>query len=352
MQAGYYNQASKGKDGKGDEAEPLVPKTSHVVENRTQEEADDSKRPLWIVILYYTLASGTLLVINKVAIVQLPAPTFVLLAQLIFSAAAVMGAHLLGAVTITQATARQLMHFLPVVLGFLGTIYANIKVLQHSNVETFITFRSSTPIVLAFCDWCFLGRQLPSRRSWLSLSALLLSCAGYAYFDKGFEVDAYVWLVIWYVFFTFEGVWVKHMCDTVPMGNWSRVYYANLMSAPLLAAVLVTSKKEQALLAATSWTISNAGPVLLSCVIGVAMSHASYLLRSHAAATTAAVVGIVCKLLSVSINLAIWDKHATGAQLAFLLTGIFAAAAYEQAPLRQPTKASEGGAFKAKASGA
>jgi solute carrier family 35 protein len=118
------------------------------------------------------------------------------------------------------------------------------------------------------------------------------------------------------------------------MGNWARVYYANAMSSPLLVLVLLFAKKEQALLAATQWTLATAGPVVLSCVVGVAMSHASYLLRSHASATTAAVVGIVCKLLSVSLNLMIWDKHATGVQLAFLLMGIFAASAYQQAPMR------------------
>ena len=95
-------------------------------------------------------------------------------------------------------------------------------------------------------------------------------------------------------------------------------------------------KKEQALLAGTVWTLRVLGPVVLSCIMGVAMSHASYLLRSHASATTAAVVGIVCKLLSVVLNLAIWDKHAGPTQLALLIVGIFAAAAYRQAPLRPP----------------
>lgn len=327
-------------DSDGSAREPLVPKGS-VVTVPEDEHRDDPKLPLWVVILYYTLASGTLLVINKVAIVALPAPTFVLLMQLLFSAFSVLAAHYVGAVAIAKATPRQLLHFLPVVAGFLGTIYANIKVLQHSNVETFITFRSSTPLVLAFCDWAFLGRQLPCSRSWSALGALLLSSAGYAYFDKGFVVNAYVWLAIWYLFFTFEGVWVKHMCDTVPMGNWARVYYANLMSAPLLGGVLLLARKEQVLLAATTWTFTNTAPLVLSCVVGVAMSHASYLLRSHAAATTAAVVGIVCKLLSVTINVMIWDKHAGPLQLGFLLMGIFAAAAYRQAPLRPLPKVSD-----------
>ena len=77
---------------------------------------------------YYTLASGSLLVINKVAVVALPAPTFLLLAQLSFSAAFVLVGQGAGAIEIAPATQRQLLHFLPVVAGFLGTIYSNIKV--------------------------------------------------------------------------------------------------------------------------------------------------------------------------------------------------------------------------------
>lgn len=95
----------------------------------------------------------------------------------------------------------------------------------------------------------------------------------------------------------------SHLCA---VSNWARVYYANLMSSPILVIMLALAPKERALLAATQWRLANAGPLALSCVVGAAMSHASYLLRSHAAATTAAVVGIVCKLLSVSINLVIW----------------------------------------------
>lgn len=37
---------------------------------------------------------------------------------------------------------------------------------------------------------------------------------------QGFELTAYVWLCLWYVFFTFDSVYVKHMCDTVKMTNW------------------------------------------------------------------------------------------------------------------------------------
>ena len=140
---------------------------------------------------------------------------------------------------------------------------------------------------------------------------------------------------MWYVFFVGEGVIVKNLCQTVPMDNWARVFYGNAMSVPVLAIMFAALRKEQAVVAAANWaSAAVSGPLLLSCAMGVAMSHASYLLRSCAAATTAAVVGIVCKLVSVALNIAVMDQHATGVQLAFVLLGIFAAAFYRQAPLR------------------
>jgi solute carrier family 35 protein len=51
-------------------------------------------------------------------------------------------------------------------------------------------------------------------------------------------------------------------------------------------------------------------------------------------ATSFTVVGIVCKLATVVVNLLIWDKHATPAGLAALGVCLFAGSIYQQAPLR------------------
>ena len=57
-----------------------------------------------------------------------------------------------------------------------------------------------------------------------------------------------------YVAFTFEGIYVKHMCDSVPMTSWGRVYYTNAMSAvPLLFIALFLG--EQKTLGETTWSI-------------------------------------------------------------------------------------------------
>jgi GDP-mannose transporter len=116
-------------------------------------------------IAYYNLCSSCLLIVNKVALHILPAPVFLLSLQLWFAVAFV---YLLGGFGMLQIEPLRwdtAIKFIPVVLSFLGTLFSNAKVLQFSNVETFIIFRSSTPLVLCICDDLFLGRHLPSMRS-------------------------------------------------------------------------------------------------------------------------------------------------------------------------------------------
>lgn len=274
-----------------------------------------------------------MLVINKVAIYNLPAPTFVLCCQLFCSAATCLIGDKMGVLTADKIEWSKLKKFIWVILGFLGTIFANIKVLQHSNVETFITFRSSTPLVLSICDFFFLGRALPNARSWGCLMVLLLGSVGYVMVDSDYHVDAYYWLILWYAFFTFDTVYVKHMCETVKMTNWGRVYYTNVL-ALIPLAVALPALREHVLLAEVAWTPNVLIPLVLSCVVGVCMSHSAYLLRDTVSATMFTIVGILCKIVTVVINVLIWDKHATPSGIGFLLVCVLSGTFYQQAPKR------------------
>ncbi|GLC45730.1 hypothetical protein PLESTF_000598600 [Pleodorina starrii] len=318
-------------------------------ETHKEEQKDIEKQPLLhhtslfnykslgfstaAIIIYYAFCSSLMLLINKVAIHAIPAPTFILCVQLLFSVIVVIIGDRTGCLVADNLEWEKVSKFVWVVVGFLGTLMANIKVLQNANVETFITFRSSTPLVLSLCDYVWLGRSMPSARSWSCLVVLLVGSVGYVLVDADFKIHAYYWLLLWYAFFTFDTVYVKHMCDTVKMTNWGRVYYANLMAFLPLAAVLPFMGELQ-LVRGLRWTPAGAGALALSCVLGVAMSHASYLLREAVSATLFTIVGIICKALTVILNVMIWDKHASPAGIGFLLLCVSAGTFYEQAPKR------------------
>jgi solute carrier family 35 len=295
-------------------------------------------------IAYYGLCSSCLLIVNKVALHILPAPVFLLSLQLWFAVVFVYALRATGMLTVEPLRWRIALKFLPVVVSFLGTLFANAKVLQFSNVETFITFRSSTPLVLCLCDYLFLGRHLPSMRSVASLFGLLVSSAGYALVDHAFDVRAYTWLAIWFVFFTTYEVVVKHLCDTVAVDNWTRVVYTNAMAGSMLALAIPFVKGEHAAVASVGWTTAGGVSTLLtSCLIGIGVSHSAYVMRSACSATLSAVVGILCKGLTVLINMVMWDKHASIVELMFLSLGLMAGAYYKQAPLRKVIGCAGGG---------
>jgi solute carrier family 35 len=286
------------------------------------------------ILIYYSLCSSTLLIVNKVALHLFPAPIFLLSLQLWFAVVFAYSLQALGCVHVEKLSWSTAKKFIPVVLGFMGGLFSNAKVLQYSNVETFITFRSSTPLILCVCDYVFLGRTLPSMRSLFCLVILLVSSAGYAYVDHAFDIRAYSWLAVWFASFISYEVVVKHLCDTVNLDNWTRVVYTNAMAATLLAVAVPFAPAERALVFSLRLSPFLISVVFASCLIGVGVAHSSYVMRSACSATLSAVMGIVCKVITVLINIALWDKHASVVELCFLFMGLVAGFYYEQAPVR------------------
>ncbi len=92
-------------------------------------------------VVGYMACSALMLIANKLAVYTVPAPAFVLFCQLAGTAAVVKLAAVMGWADVDALEWRKLRRFVVVPIAFLCTIYANIKILQHANVETFITFR-------------------------------------------------------------------------------------------------------------------------------------------------------------------------------------------------------------------
>lgn len=49
----------------------------------------------------------------------------------------------------------------------------------------------------------------------------------------------------------------------------------------------------------------------LSCVGGLGMSYFSFALRAVISATSFSVIGNICKVLTILVNVLMWDRHAS-----------------------------------------
>ena len=282
------------------------------------------------------LCSATLLISNKYAVYKVAAPSFILFSQLMGTALVVKAFAAAGKIECDALEKEKVTKFLPVALIFLSTIFTNIKSLQYANVETFMVFRFSTPLVVSIADYLFLGRQLPNPRSWACLVALLVGAFGYAQTDSAFHVKGYTFCAIWYAIFCMDQIYLKHITNTVKMSNWSRVFYSNFLAACPLVFTFVNDADEIEALKNMSFSAGVA--VFISVALGVGMSYFAWSARSLLSAASFTVVGNVCKVLTIVINVSLWDKHASAFGICCLMFCLVAAYFYQQAPMRAIAK--------------
>ncbi|KAF4730918.1 hypothetical protein FOZ62_010099 [Perkinsus olseni] len=230
--------------------------------------------------------------------------------------------------------------FSGVVAIFCLCLFTNVKALQHVNVETVIVFRSCSPLAVTFFDYYYLGRELPSGKSWLALFGIVLGAFLYMVSDDGMQVQGYFWVSLYFLAIVTEMAFVKHIINTVAMSTWTRVYYNNVLSIPVLAVAAALNGELRTLAQDYTWTVEAVPSLLGSCVIGIGISFYGFHLRELVTATTFTVVGVLCKVATVLLNHAIWDHHSNVVGSLALLGCIAAGTQYRQAPPREEKTAS------------
>jgi solute carrier family 35 protein len=279
---------------------------------------------------FYMLTSSIMLVLNKVAISVFQRPLLLLFTQLSFTTVFVLISKECGFINFSELNRDTLRRFWLVPVTFLFSIFCNIKILENTNVETFIVLRTSTPLIMSILDVQFLNRRLPSKRSWISLITVFIFAILYVRFEnKTFNVKSIIWLSLWYVNFCFDQIYIKHVVDTVKMTMWGRVLYTNIISTFLLSPLVLLFEEPIELDQHEAPFII--GVVGSTCFMSVLISYTSFWARKQVSATTFTVIGNICKFLTIAINYIIWDNHATGGGIMSLAICIISSSFYEQA---------------------
>lgn len=208
-----------------------------------------------------------------------------------------------------------------------------------ANVETVIVFRSCTPMAVCMFEYFIYRRALPSRRSCAALLLITAGAVGYIATDREFQLKgmaAYYWAMLWWTVLIFQLTYGKFLVTGIQLKSlWTPVLYTNTLSiVPALMLGSMSGEFSQARLARTSITGTGLGWLLLSCFIGIGISWAGFLCQSLITATAYSVVGVMNKMLTVTVNVLIWDKHASPAGISSLLLCLVGGSLYQQAPPR------------------
>ncbi|GMI84279.1 golgi nucleotide sugar transporter 4, GDP-fucose transporter 1 [Hibiscus trionum] len=295
-------------------------------------------------VVGYALCSSLLAVINKIAITKFNYPALLTALQYFTS---VLGVWVLGKFGFLHHDPFEFdiaNKFLPAALVFYLAIFTNTNLLRHANVDTFIVFRSLTPLLVALADTTFRRQPCPSKSTFVSLLVILGGAVGYVATDSAFTLTAYSWAFAYLATITTEMVYIKHMVMNLGLNTWGFVLYNNLLSLMMAPVFWVLTGEYSDVFAALR---ANGGDwfepvaftaVSLSCLFGLLISFFGFAARKAVSATAFTVTGVVNKFLTVMINVSIWDKHATPFGLVCLLFTLLGGVLYQQSVTGHPPR--------------
>ncbi|CAN1152474.1 GDP-mannose transporter GONST3 [Linum perenne] len=302
------------------------------------------KTSIYGVAAGYCLSASLLSIINKWAVMKFPYPGALTALQYFTSAAGVV---VFGSMKLLEHDRLDLLtmwRFLPAAIMFYLSLFTNSELLLHANVDTFIVFRSVVPIFVAVGETLFLHQPWPALKTWLSLGTIFGGSVLYVLTDYQFTLTAYSWALAYLISMTIDFVYIKHVVMTIGLNTWGLVLYNNLEALllfPLELLIMGELKKiKHEISEETDWySFDVVLPVGLSCLFGLAISFFGFSCRRAISATGYTVLGVVNKLLTVIINLVIWDKHATFIGTVGLLICMTGGILYQQSTSNKPKAA-------------
>lgn len=287
-------------------------------------------------VIGYALCSSLLAIINKYAVTKFNYPGLLTTLQYLTSAAGVWALGKLGFLCHDPFNLETAKKFAPAAIVFYLAIFTNTNLLVHANVDTFIVFRSLTPLLVAIADTTFRKQPCPSKLTFSSLVIILGGAVGYVITDSAFSLTAYSWALAYLVTITAEMVYIKHIVTNLGLNTWGFVLYNNLLSLMISPIFWFLTGEHKSVFSAVEsrgegWFQLDAFvAVALSCLFGLLISFFGFAARKAISATAFTVTGVVNKFLTVAINVTIWDKHASAFGLVSLLFTLAGGVLYQQ----------------------
>lgn len=292
---------------------------------------------VYSIALGYCISASLLSIINKWAVTKFPYPGLLTALQYLTSVLGVIICGCFNLIKLDKLNIKTMLKFLPAAVIFYLSIFTNSELLSNANVDTFIVFRSAVPILVAVGETLFLNQPCPSIKTWLSLAVIFGGGLIYVFTDYQFTLKAYGWAFAYLVSMFVDFVYIKHVVSTIGLNTWGLVLYNNLEALILFPIeVLIMGEIKKMRTDSLSHTVPNwytfevILPVGLSCIFGLSISFFGFSCRKAISATGFTVLGIVNKLLTVVVNLLVWDKHSRLVGTVGLLVCVFGGVLYQQ----------------------
>ena len=255
-----------------------------------------------------------MLLFNKACMMVLPAPCTVTLVQVTVTTLLIVSAWCCSLIEIQSVNRVILSQYVVYSILFVLGINFTMRSLAITNVETVLIFRSCSPILVSFIDTLYLGRETPSRRSFLAMLSIVLGATWFTVSELQAEVSTIditglcvntVNLLLTVALMT----WGKHVTDNSDLNLTTSVFVCNLTSIAPILFIAILEKEYVWALEQFEVSVYSVSILTTSSLIGTALSYLGWKMRGMMSAASFTVVGVLNKIFTIIINFVIWKDH-------------------------------------------
>lgn len=260
----------------------------------------------------YSISSGSMLLVNKMCVIRLPQTFFVSSCQLAFCALSLLLIVIFGGLTLGDWDyhAVRMMLVYTAVFGF--SIYASMRSLQENNIETVIVFRCCAPMLVAVVE-SFVSRsfELPIR-SVVAVCTLVMGACAYAFIEGHAGTkstsESYVWALTYTCSVVFLMIHGKAISSLQRISLVGTVLFSNALAlVPMTVGFYLSGES----IDYDNFGVEDTLILLVSCIVGTAVSFSGWWCRKQLSATAYTLVGTLNKICTEIFNILIWDHHAS-----------------------------------------
>lgn len=275
---------------------------SDIAPSGKEQEGPSSFSIISAVTLY--CVSGTLLtLVNKAAILVFHFPNLLLVIQNSITIVLLLAGSLLMPDTfgvLPPLTTSVVTRWLPLTLMFVVMLVTSLLALRHVSAVTLVVMRNLTTLVVAAADRMVLGTTFTTS-SIVCLGGMLIGAFLYGASDLAFSLRGYIWLIINIVASSSYQIYVKKLV-TDGLGPFGMSFYNNVISLPILCLLSLVSRE---LIEITKWddlSVYSLSLILLSGLLGYALSTTAFLLNKLITATSIMVVNNTNKFVVILLS--------------------------------------------------
>jgi hypothetical protein len=266
--------------------------------------------------------------INKLTVIYLPFANTCLFIQALCTVGILLAGKHFSFVSFPAFSAQKARLWTGVMFAWLLPMIVSMIALKYLTVETVVVFRTLSTFGVALGDRYFFGKQF----SQPALVSMVVTVSGgmlYAISDAHFSGVGYFWGLMYFLATIYNGLYIKLIfTQSVDMSNWEKTYYNNLMALPVTLLLILFSESVPGIISSMlGMSIGGWLVILLSGVMGTAISVAGTNTRDLLTATSFNIAGNVNKFLSVGFSvLFLWAPLAPSFFCASPLDFFFAGA--------------------------